>query len=97
MNQTDRNGAGAPPQRKFDATNKRHAVELILQGHRTVKTVAKGLELPVWQLYEWRKLCAPRAGAGWPAPQSLAEAVKENGRLRAEQIRMCECGVPRSR
>jgi len=44
----------------FDKTYKRHAVELTLHGDRTVKAVAKELGLPAWQLYEWRKLYAPR-------------------------------------
>ena len=90
MNQTDRKGSGATPRRKFDETYKRHAVELTLQGDRTVKTVAKELGLPAWQLYEWRKLYAPRPGDGGPTPQTLEEAVKENERLRAEVIRMRE-------
>ena len=90
MNQTDRKGSGATPRRKFDETYKRHAVELTLQGDRTVKTVAKELGLPVWQLYEWRKLYAPRPGDGGPTPQTLEDAVKENERLRAEVIRMRE-------
>ena len=90
MNQTDRNRSGATPRRKFDETYKRHAVELTLHGDRTVKTVAKELGLPAWQLYEWRKLYAPRPGDGGPPPQTLEEAVKENERLRAELIRMRE-------
>ena len=90
MNQTNRNGSGATPRRKFDETYKRHAVELTLHGDRTVKIVAKELGLPAWQLYEWRKLYAPRPGDGGPAPQTLAEAVKENERLRAEVMRMRE-------
>ena len=90
MNQKDRNGSGAPPRRKFDETYKRHAVELTLQGDRTVKTVAKELGLPAWQLYEWRKLYGPQPGESGPAPQTLAEAEKEIGRLRAELIRMRE-------
>ncbi len=90
MNQTDRKGSGAMPRRKFDETYKRHAVELTLHGDRTVKTVAKELGLPAWQLYEWRKLYAPRPGEGGPTPQTLEDAVKENERLRAEVIRMRE-------
>ncbi|MBM3873721.1 MAG: transposase [Verrucomicrobia bacterium] len=90
MNQKDRNGSGATPRRKFDETYKRHAVELTLHGDRTVKTVAKELGLPAWQLYEWRKLYAPRPGDGGPPPQTLEDAVKENERLRAEVIRMRE-------
>ena len=90
MNQTDRNRSGATPRRKFDETYKRHAVELTLHGDRTVKTVAKELGLPAWQLYDWRKLYAPRPGDGGPKPQTLEAAVKENERLRAEVIRMRE-------
>ena len=65
-------------------------MELTLQGDRTVKTVAKELGLPAWQLYEWRKLYAPRPGDGGPSPQNFEDAVKENERLRAEVIRMRE-------
>ena len=90
MNQKDRNGSGATPRRKFDETYKRHAVELTLHGDRTVKIIAKELGIPAWALYEWRKLYAPRPGDGGPAPQSLEEAEKEIGRLRAELIRMRE-------
>ncbi len=90
MNQTDRKGSGATPRRKFDETYKRHAVELTLHGDRTVKTVAKELGLPAWQLYEWRKLYAPRPGDGGPPPQTLEDAVQENERLRAEVIRLRE-------
>ena len=90
MKQTDRNESGATPRPKFDETYKRHAVELTLHGDRTVIAVAKELELPPWQLYEWRKLYAPRPGAAGPAPQSLEDAVQENARLRAELSRMRE-------
>jgi transposase-like protein len=90
MNPIDRNGAGASPRRKFDETYKRHAVELTLHGDRTVKTVAKELGIPAWQLYEWRKIYAPRPGEGGPEPQTLEEAGKEIGRLRAEVMRMRE-------
>lgn len=90
MHQKDRNGSGAAPRRKFDETYRRHAVELTLHGDRTVKLVAKELGLPAWQLYEWRKLYGPRPGESGPAPQTLAEAEKEIGRLRAELIRMRE-------
>jgi transposase-like protein len=90
MNQTDRKGSGATPRCKFDVTYKRHAVELTLHGDRTVKTVAKELGLPAWQLYEWRKLYGPHSGDDGPAPQTLEEAAQEIDRLRAEVIRMRE-------
>jgi transposase len=90
MNLKDREGSGAEPRRKFDESYKRHAVELTLQGGRTVKTVARELGLPPWTLYEWRKLYAPRPGQGGPAPQTLEEAEQEIARLRAELLRMRE-------
>jgi transposase-like protein len=86
----DRNESGASPRRRFEETYKRHAVDLTLQGDRTVKTVAKELGLPAWQLYEWRKLFAPRPGEAGPAPQTLEEAEKEIGRLRGEVVRLRE-------
>lgn len=90
MNQKDRNGSGALPRRKYDETFRRHAVELTLHGDRSVKRVSKELGLPTWQLYAWRKLYAPLPGETGPTPQTLAEAEKEIGRLRAELIRMRE-------
>ena len=90
MKPKHREAAGVTPRRKYDLTYKRHAVELTLQGDRTVKTVAKDLGLPPWQLYEWRKLYAPRPGEGGPPPQTLEAATQEIGRLRAEVIRMRE-------
>lgn len=55
-----------------------------------MKAVARELGLPTWQLYEWRKLYAPRPGEGGPTPQALAEAVQANERLRTEVIRLRE-------
>ena len=89
MNQNDRNGSEAAPRRKYDETYKRHAVELTLKGDRTVKTVAKELGLLAWQLYDWRKLYAPKPGPGG-ARQTLEEAQREIDRLRAEVMRMRE-------
>jgi transposase-like protein len=88
MNLNDRNGSEAMPRKKYDETYKRHAVALTLHGDRTVRTIAKELGIPAWQLYEWRKLYAPRPGGGGPAPQTLEEAEREIERLRSELIRM---------
>ncbi len=90
MNQKSMQGTAATPQRKFDETYKRNAVALTLHGDRTVKQAAKEPGLPNWQLYEWRKLYAPRPGEGGPKPQTLEEAEQEIGRLRSEVIRMRE-------
>jgi transposase-like protein len=90
MKQTNGNGSGATPRRKYDETYKRHAVELTLQGDRSVQVVATELGLSAWTLYEWRKLYGPRPGGSGPAPQSLEDAEKEIARLRAEVLRMRE-------
>ena len=90
MTKNDQNGSGAMPRRKFDETYKRHAVELTLHGDRTVRTVARELGIPAWQLYEWRKIYAPRPGDAGPEPKTLEEAGREIDRLRAEVIRMRE-------
>jgi transposase-like protein len=88
MNPTNRDGSGASPRRSYDETYKRHAVELTMQRDRTVKAVAKELGLPAWQLYDWRKKYAPKPSGIGPEPQTLEEAVKENGQLRAEVVRL---------
>ena len=90
MNPTSRDGSGAAPRRSYDETYKRHAVELTMQRDRTVKAVAKELGLPAWQLYDWRKQYAPKPGGTGPEPQTLEDAMKENGQLRAEVIRLRE-------
>ena len=90
MNQTNQNSSGTTSRRKLDETYKRHAVELTLHGDRTVKAVAKELGLPAWQLYEWRKIYAPRPGDSAAPPQTLEEAEQEIARLRSEVIRMRE-------
>lgn len=90
MNKSDHNGAGAVPRRQYDETYKRHAVELTLQGGRTVKAVARELGIPDWALYEWRKLHVARTGSTGQAPRTLAEAENEIADLRAELMRMRE-------
>jgi len=90
MKKTNQNGSGATPRRKYDETFKRHAVDLTLHGDRTVKTVAKELGIADWALYEWRKLYGPLPGDSAVAPQTLEQAEKEIGRLRAEVMRMRE-------
>ena len=55
-----------------------------------MKAVAKELGLPAWQLYDWRKQYAPKSGGTGPEPQTLQEAMKENGQLRAEVVRLRE-------
>ena len=92
----DTMNAGKPEQpggrsrRQFDEAYKRHAVELTLQGTRSVRAIAKELGVTDSMLYEWRRLYAPRPGADVGAPQSLEAAHEEIARLRGELMRMRE-------
>lgn len=79
-----------PKYRHYDETYKRNAVELTLNGGRTVRAVAEELGVPVDRLYEWRRLYAPRAGAPAPGPQTPEEKDAEIRRLREELVRMQE-------
>ena len=89
MNPPDQNQAVRRERRRHDETYNRHAVERSLQGGRSEKAVAAELGVAESMLYEWRRLYAPRPGAG-PAPQSLEEAHREIARLRAEVVRLRE-------
>jgi transposase len=83
-------GGGAKPRRQYDENYKRHAVELTLQGTRSVGAVARELGVAESMLYDWRRKYAPRPGAQTGAPQSLEEAAQEIARLRGELVRMQE-------
>lgn len=91
MKATESKGKPAQePRRQYDETFKRHAVDLSLQGHRRVTEIARELGVPESMLYAWRRKYAP-----WPVgiegrPRTLEEAEAENGRLRAEIVRMRE-------
>jgi len=81
---------GYRPRREFDEDYKRHAVELTLQGTRTIRAVAQELGIAQSVLYEWRSKYAPRPGVQNGQPQNLDEANKEIERLRAQLVRMQE-------
>ena len=91
MKATESKGkAPQKPRRRYDETFKRHVVDLTLQGHRPVTEVAGELGVPDGVVYAWRRKYSPRpAGNGQP-PRTLEEAEAENGRLRAELVRMQE-------
>jgi len=90
MNAPKKEKGGYKPRRQYDESFKRHAVDLTLQGNRTVRQVADELGLNEWILYDWRRKYAPRPGAHTGAPQNLEEATKEIERLRSELVRMQE-------
>jgi transposase len=81
---------GGKSRRHFDEAYKRHAVELTLQGTRSVRQIAAELGVTDSSLYEWRRLFAPRPGANTGAPQTAAEKDDEIRRLRAEVVRLQE-------
>jgi len=90
MSQEKQTGTGAKPRRQYDETYKRNAVELTLQGQRTIGAVARELGVSESMLYEWRRRYAPRPGAPAGAPQTLEEATREIARLRGEVVRFQE-------
>ena len=81
---------GYKPRRHYDEDFKRHAVELTLQGTRSVRQVADELGVNESILYDWRRKYAPRPGAHTGVPQSLEDATREIERLRGELVRMQE-------
>ena len=90
MNAPRNEKGGYQPRRHHDENFKRHAVDLTLQGNRSVRQVADELGINESMLYDWRRQYAPRPGAKTPTPQNLDEATKEIERLRAELVRMQE-------
>ena len=81
---------GYTPRRRHDEQFRRRAVDLTLQGTRSVRQVAEELGLSQSRLYEWCQKYAPRPGADAGAPRNLEEAAAEIARLRAELVRMQE-------
>ena len=81
---------GHKPRRHYDENFRRHAVDLTLQGGRSVRQVADELGINETMLYDWRRKYAPRAGAYTGVPQNLEDATKEIERLRAQLVRMQE-------
>lgn len=90
MNAGTKSG-GYKPRRQYDENFKRHAVDLTLQGNRTLRQVAEELGVSEGMIYQWRDKYAPRPGAAHTGtPKNLDEATKEIQRLRCELVRMQE-------
>lgn len=90
MNAQDNAKGGYKPRRQYDENFKRHAVDLTLQGNRTMRQVAEELGINEGMLYDWRRKYAPRPGGHTGTPQNLEDATKEIERLRSELVRMQE-------
>ena len=90
MNAPKTDKGGYTPRRQYDENFKRHAVELTLQGTRSLRQIADELGVNESMLYDWRRKYAPRPGAHTGTPETLADATKEITRLRAELVRMQE-------
>ncbi|MGH7944135.1 MAG: transposase [Opitutaceae bacterium] len=90
MSNGNQAGGGAKPRRQYDENDKRHTVELTLQGRRSVGAVARELGVAESMLYDWRRKYAARPGATTGAPQILEEATQEIARLRSEVVRLQE-------
>jgi transposase len=90
LKQTNANGKQARERRLFDETYKRHAVDLTLLGGRPVAEIAQELGVSEGRLYAWRRQYAPRPSGCGERARTLEEAEAENGRLRAEIIRLQE-------
>lgn len=81
---------GDTPRRQYDEQFRRRAVDLTLQGTRSVRQVAEELGMSASKLYDWRRKYAPRPGGDTGAPRNLEEAAAEIARLRADLVRMQE-------
>ena len=55
MSNGNQSGGGAKPRRQYDENYKRHAVQLTLQGQRSVGAVARELGVAESMLYDWRR------------------------------------------
>jgi transposase len=69
--------------KRYDENFKRSAVELVLQGGKSVATIATELGISTQSLKQWRKQLAtlPATGLG---QRSLPQLEEENRRLRRE-------------
>lgn len=90
MNARKNEKGGYRPRRQYDEDFKKHAVDLSLQGERTLRQIADELGINEGMLHEWRRKYAPRPGVRTGTPQNLEDATKEIERLRAELVRMQE-------
>jgi transposase-like protein len=78
--------------KKYDETFRRHAVEMILQGGKTVKQVADELGVSPYSIYDWKRKLFPLALPAAPAtktsvPEGRGDEVTKLHKLIQEQQR----------
>ena len=67
--------------KRYDEAFKRSAVELWLQGGRTIEQLARELGISTQSLKQWRKQLAALPATG-PGQRSVGQLEEENRRLR---------------
>jgi transposase-like protein len=80
--------------KKYDAAFKRQAVELVLQGGKTVREVAEDLGVSQYSIYQWKKKFFPLAAvagslgkpSGWAGLPEDVEALQKLIREQQRQI-----------
>jgi transposase-like protein len=78
--------------KKYDETFKRHAVEMVLHGGKSVKQAAEELGVSQYSIYEWKKKFFPQAplpgfAGKKPVSAGLTQDVEALQKLVVEQQR----------
>ncbi len=92
MNEHQSNEPRTRTRREFDETFKRHAVQISLQGDRSIRQVAKQLGINDSLLHTWRRQYAPTPASASAVKGGLTPEQKDEEivRLRAEVHRLRE-------
>ena len=77
--------------KRYDESFKRSAVELWLQGGKSVETIATELGISTQSLKQWKKQLAARPATG-PGQRSVQQLEEENRRLKRELHTSCGSG-----
>jgi transposase len=73
--------------KKYDEAFKRQAVEMVLQGGKTVREVAEDLGVSQYSIYQWKKKFLPLAAVLGSGSAGLPEDVERLQKLVCEQQR----------
>ncbi len=78
--------------KRYDETFKRSAVELLLQGGKSIEQIAADLGISTQSLKQWKKQLAALPATG-PGQRSVQQLEEENRRLKRElhgALRRCD-------